>query len=225
MGRGARGRARSRRAGALAALLFALERLDLLDAERIVYRLPKPQRDGTTVTLTPLELIDHVAALIPPPRRHRHRYHGVLAPNSPLRAAATAYGHDPVDAPGACDEVASPSAASARSARSPARYLWAMLLARLFESQPLVCPNCGADMRIIAFITDAAPIDIRFGGTEAGQDPRTDEAVGHRQGHVAVGGSQGVEDLVLAAVGKDVVLGHAAASVFSALCHRVARPC
>jgi hypothetical protein len=72
---------------------FALERLERLDDERVVYRLPKPQRDGiTALTLTPLELIDHLAALIPPPRRHRHRYHGVLAPNAPLRAAAVAWG-------------------------------------------------------------------------------------------------------------------------------------
>jgi len=35
----------------------------------------------------------------------------------------------------------------------------AMLLARLFESLPLVCPNSGADMRLIAFITEAAPIE------------------------------------------------------------------
>jgi hypothetical protein len=139
---------------------FALERLELLDAERVVYRLPQPQRDGTTaLTLTPLELIDHLAALIPPPRRHRHRYHGVLAPNSPLRAAATAYGHDAADDPSACAEVAAPPAAPAPNARSPARYLWAMLLARLFESLPLTCPNCGADMRIIAFITDVAPVE------------------------------------------------------------------
>jgi hypothetical protein len=33
-----------------------------------------------------------------------------------------------------------------------------MLLARLFESLPLVCPNCGADRRILAFITQAAPV-------------------------------------------------------------------
>jgi hypothetical protein len=38
--------------------------------------------------------------------------------------------------------------------RSPARYLWAMLLARLYESTPLLCPNCKADRRIVAFITD-----------------------------------------------------------------------
>ena len=33
-----------------------------------------------------------------------------------------------------------------------------MLLTRLFESFPLACPNCGADMGIIAFLTEAAPV-------------------------------------------------------------------
>jgi hypothetical protein len=34
---------------------------------------------------------DHLAALIPPPRRHRHRHICVLAQNAPLRAAVTAF--------------------------------------------------------------------------------------------------------------------------------------
>ena len=38
------------------------------------------------LVLTPLELIDRIAQRVPPPRTHRHRYYGVLAPNSPLRA-------------------------------------------------------------------------------------------------------------------------------------------
>jgi hypothetical protein len=139
---------------------FALERLALRDAEPVVYRLPKPRRDGATaLTLTPLELIDHLAALIPPPRLHRQRDHGVLAPNAPLRAAAIAVGRDRTDDPSTPAEVAAPPAAPAPNTRSPARYLWAMLLARLLQSLPLVCPNCGADMRSIAFITDAAPIE------------------------------------------------------------------
>jgi hypothetical protein len=33
-----------------------------------------------------------------------------------------------------------------------------MLLTRLFESPPLVCRECGADVRIVAFITEAAPV-------------------------------------------------------------------
>jgi hypothetical protein len=40
------------------------------------------------------ELTGHLAALTPPPRLRRHRYHSVLAPNAPLRLAATVYGRD-----------------------------------------------------------------------------------------------------------------------------------
>jgi hypothetical protein len=103
---------------------------------------------------------DHLAALIPPPHRHRHRYHGVLAANSPLRAAATAYGREAASNP---DVPAPQSIVTAtreeRVSGSPARYLWAMLLARLFESLPLTCPNCGANMRIVASITEPVPVE------------------------------------------------------------------
>jgi hypothetical protein len=69
---------------------FAAERLEELDAQRLIYQLPKPGPDGRTqIILSPLELIGRIAALVPPPRQHRHRYYGVLAPNSPLRAAVT----------------------------------------------------------------------------------------------------------------------------------------
>ncbi len=37
-------------------------------------------------------------------------------------------------------------------------YLWAMLIARIYEILPLVCPQCGGEMEIIAFITEADPI-------------------------------------------------------------------
>lgn len=110
------------------------------------------------LSLTPLELIDHLAALIPPPRRYRHRDHGVLAPNAPLRAAAVALGGAADDDPSVCAEANPPSAVGLRNLQSPARYLWVLLLARLFESLPLVCPKGGAHRRIIAFLTEAAPL-------------------------------------------------------------------
>ena len=44
--------------------------------------------DGRTeIYLTPLELLDRLAQLITPPRIHKHRYCGVLAPNAKLRQA------------------------------------------------------------------------------------------------------------------------------------------
>jgi hypothetical protein len=42
--------------------------------------------------------------------------------------------------------------------RSPARYLWAMLLARIYEAFPLTCPQCGTEMRTRVFITEASPV-------------------------------------------------------------------
>ncbi len=64
------------------------ERLGRLNAETLVYSLRKPTIDGKTeLVLTPLELLDRLSKLITPPRIHKHRYCGVLAPNAKLRKA------------------------------------------------------------------------------------------------------------------------------------------
>ena len=42
--------------------------------------------------------------------------------------------------------------------RSPAHYLWAVLIARIYEVFPLLCPMCGGQMRLIAFITEGVQI-------------------------------------------------------------------
>jgi len=42
--------------------------------------------------------------------------------------------------------------------RPPSHYLWAALIARIYEVFPLSCPHCGGQMRIIAFITISADI-------------------------------------------------------------------
>ncbi len=47
-----------------------------------------PDAQGV-VNLSPHELLDRLADLVPPPRKHRHRYHGVFAPNHKLRPAVT----------------------------------------------------------------------------------------------------------------------------------------
>jgi hypothetical protein len=90
---------------------FALNRLSVVSGtrdrpERVRYTLPRHKRGNWVgpghsrrstrpgasgvIELTPFEFLERLAALIPPPRRHRHRYHGVFAPNHPLRPAVTA---------------------------------------------------------------------------------------------------------------------------------------
>ena len=39
-----------------------------------------------------------------------------------------------------------------------ARYAWALLLARIYDVLPLVCPRCCQAMRIVAFVTEAAAV-------------------------------------------------------------------
>ena len=138
---------------------FALDRLEAIDDEHLRYHFSKPQADGATeLQLTPLELIERIAALVPPPRVHRHRYHGVLAPNSPLRAPVTALARDTATDEAAPQPDSGESSALDQPSRSPARYLWATLIARLFELFPLTCPDCGADMKIIAFVIETPSV-------------------------------------------------------------------
>ena len=72
--------------------LLALDRLRELHPERLLYKSNKqgPAKYGMCSSWTPLELLDRLAARVPPWRIHRHRYFGALASNAPLRAAVTA---------------------------------------------------------------------------------------------------------------------------------------
>jgi len=141
--------------------LFAAERLVWEPGEqRLRYQLPQPGHRGETVLmLTPLEFLDRIALLIPPPRRHRHRYFGVLAPNSPWRQEVTARAGVAIETEGAASPLGPPTGATEEAPSShPARYLWAMLLARIYEIFPLTCHHCGGEVRLIAFVTEVAPI-------------------------------------------------------------------
>jgi hypothetical protein len=66
----------------------ALERLAEDAHGDLVYTFTKPWSDGTTgITLSPLELLEKLAAIVPLPRVHLVRYAGCLAPHSTLREA------------------------------------------------------------------------------------------------------------------------------------------
>jgi len=173
---------------------FALERLSVIRGAdgritKVRYVLPrhkaaswvgpgrtrKSTRPGANgvVELTPFEFLDRLADLVPPPRKHRHRYHGVFAPNHKLRKAVTALAIGNIGK--LRDAAAAGHAVGGQPARGDttgdccdlrdkprshdtSRIAWAKLMARVGEEFPLECPNCGGDIRLIAFITEPGPI-------------------------------------------------------------------
>ena len=67
---------------------MALERLEEDANSDLLYTFTHPWSDGTTgIRLSPLELLEKLAALVPLPRVHLVRYGGCLAPHSHLRGA------------------------------------------------------------------------------------------------------------------------------------------
>ena len=65
---------------------LASERLEERPDGRLTLRLKTRWRDGTThILMERSELIERLVPLIPPPRAHQVRYHGVLAPSASMR--------------------------------------------------------------------------------------------------------------------------------------------
>ncbi len=62
---------------------LASERRRIIDPERLSFALKTPWSDGTShLLLSPMERLEKRAALVPPPRLHLLRCHGVLAPRA-----------------------------------------------------------------------------------------------------------------------------------------------
>ena len=138
---------------------IAQERLSVIGDGRVLYRLKRPYRDGSThVLFEPMVFLERLAALVPRPRVHLVTYHGVLAPASPDRALV-------VPEPPAVPEGPRPpcrgepkeDGANGEDRREPRPrryYRWAELMQRVFEVDVLLCEHCGGRRRVLTFLTD-----------------------------------------------------------------------
>ena len=129
---------------------IATDRLTRLPDGRLALRFKRPFTDGTeAVVFTPLELIERLLPLIPRPRKHTIRFHGILAPAAGYRSKvvpAAATSKSPKDTPGP-------------ERPTPHRLPWAELLRRVFLVDVLDCPRCHARMRIVAAVTEPGAVD------------------------------------------------------------------
>ena len=116
-------------------------------------QLKSPYKDGTThMVMSPMEFMERLAALVPRPRLHLIRFHGVLAPNAKLRSKIVPTPPEP---------AAEPSNDHAHAHRRTVRMSWARLLKRVFDIDIEHCPNCGAALKIIAAIEDP-PVIVKI---------------------------------------------------------------
>jgi len=125
----------------------ALERLAEDANGDLVYSFTKPWSDGTSgVKLSPLELLEKLAAIVPLPRVHLVRYAGCLAPHSQLR--------------GAIIPTPRQQGVGGNEANTGIpRWSWARLLGRVFALDMATCPLCRrGSLRIMATITHEAVI-------------------------------------------------------------------
>jgi hypothetical protein len=145
---------------------LAQERLELApDGRRLIYRFKRPWRDGThAVVLAPIDLIARLVALIPPPRFHMVRYHGVLAAHANARSEVVPGRVPEPVAPtqsrlfvGDATEL-EPGCASPGSTKPSNRHPWAWLLQRVFAVDVMTCPRCRGAMKLVEIANEREAI-------------------------------------------------------------------
>lgn len=149
---------------------LAVDRIERRPDGRARVGMKRVWSDGTgAIELSPLELAEKLAAIVPPPRANQVLYHGVLAGNAAWRKEVV--------------PKAASSAEAAREARLSLRLVkkdgkrraggpapgdgsicWAELLKRVFAVDGWACPSCGERMHLRAVVDGAgAPTRILTG--------------------------------------------------------------
>jgi len=144
---------------------LTLGRLTRTDDDTYIYKMKRTIRGRAELVMTGKELTKKLAALVPPPRVHLVRFHGLFAPNARLRAKVVPGGKR---SSRACKDSSAPPSGPPPTtaddkAKSPrdgtSRIDWASLLKRIFKFDVLACGKCGGRMKVLAVIEDPPIIE------------------------------------------------------------------
>jgi len=170
---------------------LSTERLSRREDGRLQYRLRHRWRDGTThILFEGVELVERLAALVPPPRFNTIRYHGILAPAASCRSRIVPPDRSSSDTDGGGEpgttrdghrgcagthgESSSAVSIHTESAAGRQRRLtWSELMQRVFSIDVLECPRCSGRLRIIAAITSLTAVRaiLQCMGLDSGSRP------------------------------------------------------
>ena len=122
------------------------ERLSINNQGQVLYKLKTPYSNGTThIVLSPLDFLSRLCSLIPRPRVHLTRFHGVFAPHFKYRSLVT-------PKPGSSKK----SSSNEKDKEDTKSYSmgWAKRLRRVFGIDIQTCSNCGGKVKIISAIEE-----------------------------------------------------------------------
>ncbi len=137
---------------------FAQKRLTLTPSGKVRLKLRKAYYTGQTeLVLEPTAFLRRLFAIIPPPRWHLTRYHGIFSGHHRLRPLLVTL--LPTAASTARDKAPTASEISDEPlADNPSRPTYAKLLSRVFEAELGNCQKCGGELRLIACIDEPKAI-------------------------------------------------------------------
>ncbi|WP_455423907.1 ISCR element clade Ia family transposase [Aquilutibacter rugosus] len=135
------------------------KRLSISPQGRVRYERKPPGRNGTTQGEGEAgACFANRAALVPPPRAHLTRFHGVFAPNAALRAQLTPSGRGKQPATDAAPVEVSASDGPRSPEEKRRAMTWAQRLKRVFSIDVTTCDHCGGAVRIVASIEEPTAI-------------------------------------------------------------------
>ena len=136
-----------------------LDAIERKDQGKVLVQTPYDPRTGQrNLELDDLELIRRLCAQIPAPRQHLVRYFGWYssrARGDRARRQSEESGNGAPRSEVRTDTEHRDDSPAARSRRRS----WARLLRRIFEVDPLLCPQCGVEMKRVAVIQDLGVVD------------------------------------------------------------------
>ena len=130
---------------------IVLKRLHWMsETGEVLYSSRPARRDGSVPTEARWDVLEFIARVvdhIPEPSQQMVRYWGHYANAARgRRSKAERAGNTFPAAPSQDDDALTRSA----------RLTWSKLIRRVYEVDPILCPFCGAEMKILAFIVDFA---------------------------------------------------------------------
>ena len=118
----------------------------------------------THIVLSPLDFLSRLASLIPRPRVHLIRFHGVFAPHCKYRSLVT---------PDHSNEINTISRTEQKKQKKSYSMGWAKMLKRVFDIDIQICSKCGGQIKIISSIHN--PLLIKRILTHLGENAKIPE--------------------------------------------------